>query len=1234
LGAVSVSSTGLTLSWDAPTGAPLAGAFVQLVDLTANTLTASYYLGVATSATVPATFDPSHQYGLRISGVQPVTGGTTGSFAAPYSVGPPSAAQPIPTTAPALTAASCSEQGLAARWTAPASAANTPQPRYEIVLLDGGKVVAVAPAGEVGGQLDTAALGTLSAPQVSVRMSYGSFTGPIASTLALYPLAPQLLAVSVTGAGPVTITAQLASAGALPTGGSLIATLYANGVAGPTQTLASATGTVSWSGVAITAGTNYSIGVATQVAVGTQQSLGTPSPRLSTPLIAPSTVSGSYDGQYVSIDLAFAAETGVDGYQVALAGSGGGTLTVQAGSQLPITFAANLDLGQAWTATVTPRLGIVTARSAGSAVGLPVVVQPSLSTVSYDGSDLFVQWSAAVLPYLSGYQVVVAGGPTLTTGAQQTSCTLPLTPAQAAAASVTVTGSSPLRTSAPSTAVSVLASSIEVSSVVVGATVVATWTASPTPPAVQACLLLGESVSSTLSGATATGVSFTAPTPAGQPFRLQARAVSADGVSIGPACAPVELILSAPAIESGYLDGSGQLSLRWNPVNPFGVTGYRLLATPTSGQPASLLVSGDGYDGPAPAAFGQPGTLSITPVSARCTGPAATAAIAQPGSISTASYANSQLTVTASLAGAGAGDTSWIEVLVNGVVTARQVVTGTGQPSYQLPVALPAGAAASARVSVVGPSTLAPASASAAVPTELPQLRSAAYDGSTLHVAWQPTGQAGVTGYLITVAGASVAAVYAAGAGTATAAVPAALSYPFSSQLLVSVAAVAGAPGGATSIQGPPSPGLAPTLAGSSYSAAVTAAGDPPYLYRRGDYQSLAQVTGKPIVIYLAKPFTAAANPTVPATGSPVFQLSPSADGSALPYQLTLSSEVWSSLGSSPVRTGLHDSYVQFLSDVESAGVFSWAIGLLRQLIAEAMPQTFEEVLYYRYGYWRSDSMRVLDLMPGTRLQLSNALYQAVVGGASEKNGFLALGNETMEVVDAIPQGGAGTLPAGAGRILSLDAFLSLAYPGGGAGSSGHPVAAGPIDFFDDQNRQSYYRLFYPAAFPASGSNGSTSLTSNITLIGTTSWATLASITQQYASTGSFPSGIDYFATYFRGRAGLTPLINVTVQGESRWTAVGTSVRQALASVGLAPYYGGDGGDALSLLRASANLFGYPSPGGGLSLDPVNLTGSDLAGLAPLYWPLDMPLVGGDQVGLRQLSQSLAASSSMQRPLA
>ncbi len=1212
-----VTPAGLTATWDTAAISSATGGCLEIVDLTSSELAGSGYLGPAQSASLTASFAAGHSYGLRISAVLPAAGSAAGTFTAPFSYGPPTQPQPIPTAGPTLTRLSCGAAGVAAQWTAPPVPPDSAPARYEILLLDGTKLIGSAPAGASGGQFSTTELSALADPRLAARVSYGDFVGPIGDGAPLYPIAPRIISVTVTGDSSATITAELAGPGPLPGGGVLLATLYRDGVPDSTQTLASATGSVSWTNVPVIAGVGYDLEVALRVDTAGAQSLGAPSPRLGVPLIAPSGLVAAYDGQLVSIDLAFPAGQPVDGYRVTLSGSGGGQHLVLTGPQLPITFARNLDLGQTWTAEVVPLLGVVAARPATGQVGLPVLAAPVLTSVGYDGAALSLQWTAARLPYLTGYRVAVSGEPDLVVGGQQTSCVLPLQPARAAGASVTVTGLSAMRESAASPPVPVLTSSIEVASVTVDGSVVARWSAEPAPPAVRAVLMLGGSVVATVPDATATGVSFAVPAPAGQPFTLVAGAVSTDGVATGPACAPVPLILTAPTIASGVLDGTGQLSLRWDPGNSFGVTGYRLTATPATGEPASLLVTGSGFDGPVPAAFSAPGTLTVTPVGERCTGPSATARVLPAVAVSSADYADGRLRVTTDLSAAGPGDTSRLDVLVNGALLARQLLAGPAQPPFTLPVALPSAATAAVRVSIDGPATLAPPAAPLIVPTRVPVVLEAAYDGSALHVRWTPTGEPGVTGYLVSVPGTSAPDSYVAGADSDCAAVTVSLAYPFPSGVAASVRAVAGAPGSGSSGQGRPSAGLAPSPAGSDYAVTVAQAGQPPCLYRRGRYQSQAAVTGQPIVLYLAKPFSGADNPTVPASGSPVFQLTPE-PGAALPYRLTIGADVWN-VGTSPVRSALRDSYNQFLADVESAGVTPWAIGLLRQLIAQAMPQTFEEVLFYRYGYWRSDSLRVVDLMPGTRLQLSAALYQAPVSGANDRNGFTATGNAILDLVEAIPQGGAGTLPAGAGRILSVDALFSSVYPGSGTGRAVSPTAAGPIDFFTDNNRQSYYRLFYPPTFPASGSNGATTLTSNIALIGTTSWTTLNTITAHYAATGSFPSAVSCFSTYFRGRAGLTPLVNLSIQGESRWVALGTSVRQALTSIGLAPYAGGTGGGLLSLRRASANLFSHPDPDDGLALDQVDLTGADLDGLTPMYWPLDMPLVGGDQLSVRQL---------------
>ncbi|HJV40105.1 hypothetical protein, partial [Caulobacter sp.] len=1167
--ALEVTATGLTFTWDNPSGAAIAGAYLQIFDNTTHALTPYYYLGVGPAGAVTATFTAGHDYRVSISAVQPVSGGTTGAFGAPYTTGPATTAQPIPTGAPQLTRASCDEGEIAVQWTTSAPPVGAAPATYDLLLLDGANLVAMAGAGAVGGQLTAGQLSTLTSPKVAGRISYGAFAGPIGTGLSLNALAPQILGVIVTGsAQAAVISAQLAAPGALPTGGALVATLYANGVAGQTQTLNAASGQVAWSALVPAANTAYEIDVALVVTAGGQTSQGPRSPRLAVPLTTPQSLVASYDGQTVTIDLA--ATAAADSYSAVLTATGASPVTVQVGGQLPISFTTNLDLSKAWSAVVTPTIGrVVALPSASATLALPTVTAPSLTVVDYDGQTLRLQWTAAVLPFLTGYTVTVAGLGAFAVSGGQTAYDLPLTPAQATTATVKVAGVSALRTTADSATVAVIASLATITQVTPGASVTASWTVTNGPAAaVRGELLIGETLAALVVDVSTTGCSFTAPTPANQPFRLRARVTDAAGLAVGPPSPAVDLLLQAPVLRSVYI-ADGQMSLGWDPPAQGLTSSFDLTATPTLGAAASLVVTGSGYQGPAPAAFAAPGALTLAAVDAVGSGPAAQATLEAPCTITAAAYDGANLSVSTTLTGA-AQDSYWFEVSVDGAILSRKIAVGSAAASVSLPLVLPKGASAGLRVIGVGPTSPSPASAPAAVASQSPTALAAEYDGANLHVSWTPVPGDGVGGYLVSVSNAGAQDLYVPGALTALAAVPVPnLTYPWGTNIKVTVRAVSSAPTdtGQPYVQGAPSLAIAPTLAGHAYSSGVGAAGEPPYLYRRGAYQSLADVTDKPIVLYLPKPFTGSDNPSIPESGATTFQLAPASGDPPLPYQLTLSADVWTSLGASAVRSDLRSTYVAFLSAVEDTGVYPWAIGLIRQIIAEAMPQTFEEVLYYRYGLWRSDSLRVVDLTPGARLQLSGALYQSIVGGSSPKNGFLATGAEGLDLFDVIPQGGAGALATGAGRSLSVDAFLSLIYPGGGGPANSRPVAAGPIDFFDDQNRQPYYRLFYPSQPSGSGSTGSTALEANITVIGAMSWKTLAAITDNYAQYGTFPTGVDYFATYFRGRSSLTPQIQVSVQGQPRWVTLGASVRQALSSQGLAPCFGGGGGGTLSMLR-------------------------------------------------------------------
>ncbi|WP_350334298.1 hypothetical protein [Coralliovum pocilloporae] len=1230
---LTVTSSGFDFSWDIPSGSQIGGIYLQLINLTKNALTGDYYLGSDANASVSASL-ATDSFAVRISPIQPITGTSTGGFASPYSIGPPSPPQIIPAHAPTLSAISFDGNRAEATWTAPTVPAGTivTLPRYELMLLSGTSVVMSAMGGATGGALVTGDISTVASPSLAARTIYDSFVGANGTSIALGALAPEPVSVSVTSASQKSsIAATFATPSALSTSNQLVATLYTNGVAGTPQTLSAAPATVTWSNISPAADSVYAIEARMVTSTNSKTSTGPASSPVSIPLATPTVSAADYDGEILTLDLAFASETAADGYAITVT-DGTTPQHFTAGPSMPVRIPCNLDLSKTWSVTARPTIGIIQGTiSASHSVTLPTLAAPVLKSVVYDGEQLHLAWSAASLPYLDGYLVKVAHGSTnkltVTTGSE-TVLSIPLAKADAAGAAVTVTGTSALRNSAASTAVDLITDVITMGlATVTASTVTATWTTAGSGT-VEALLTIDGTVVDTPSGATATGVSFTTPSDKTQKYGLQARLISADKIAAGPLSGAAELILQTPALLSAELGTSG-MDLAWTADDTAAIETYELKATTSASHTASVTVDGTRYSGPTPAEFLEAGTLTITPKNAHCTGPARSVSILAQASVSSGSYDGKTLSLHADVGAVSQGNIYWLDVFADGGLLARKSFVATANPFAQpftIDVGIPDGAAVTARITGIGPHSLTPGSADMAVPSSIPTLTSAAYDGSKLHVAWQPKPGPGTGGYVVSVAGGSPAIpdTYVSGANSASTAITtSSISYPFGANVAVSIRAASGQNGSAATVTGQPGTAQKPVLAGYGYGTGVKAAGDPPYLFRSGTYQTLNDVSGNVIELYLPKPFTGSANPTVSSTSANAFKLSPSPSGSALPYKLTIGTDAWTTLGSNGVRTSLRTSYIGFLNDVEDTGVFPWAIALLRQMIAEAMPQTFEEVLYYRYGLWHDNSLRVADLTPGTRLQVSNAVYQSPVGGTNEKNGYVATGTEIMDLASAIPQSGASTLAAGPNRSLSVDTFLSLMYPGSGTGTDKTPVAAGAIDFFDGQNRQAYYRLFYPADFLSSGSTGSNSAESNVALAGAATWKKLDTITQAYATSGTFPNSNDYFLTYFRGRSAITPLINIAIQSEQRWVPLGTTVRQLLSAQGLAPYFGGNGGDQIAMTRASANLFAYPDIAPSLSLDPINLTNSDLGNLTPLYWPLDMPVVGGDQISLKG-SQTVA----------
>jgi hypothetical protein len=576
----------VAFTWEAPGGTAVAGIQVMLVDLSAAggpSFTEFFFNGTGSPASFPATLVPGHDYAILHSAVQPLQPQAGGGFSPLQTFGPQVGPVPIPTKAPVLSQAAIEAGTVAAHWTAPTlPAGSAVDPQYDLLLLDGSAVVGVAAAGPAGGQAAAAALASAARPQVAARMRFGAFSGPAGPAFPVYPVAPSIGAVFVSGSeGTALIEANLSYPAPLPAGGSLVATLYVNGSTGPSQTLEQSAGQVRWSGVAVDPGSVYEVSVSLVVTVpatggeGGGTSLGPSSPRLTVPLTAPQNVIASYDGQTLWVEFLFDAHGAVDGYLLKLTADGVQPQLIRAGPAVPIAIPLDLDISKAWEATVVPLVGIVEATPVLVPVTPPTVAPPNLVSLDYDGATLVARWSAATLPFLSGYRVSVTNARPIVVGAGEASCAIPLSPGAAKGASATVTGLSPLRETAASAPLAIMSELPSVTSIAVdpasgGAK--AGW--APAAGATRYRLRLtqdGEATEFYLDG-TARTYSFTPLAGSATALSLAAVADGGGARSTGPFGPAAPLPPAAPSIASTAFAGD-RLELAWTPVA--GALGYR-----------------------------------------------------------------------------------------------------------------------------------------------------------------------------------------------------------------------------------------------------------------------------------------------------------------------------------------------------------------------------------------------------------------------------------------------------------------------------------------------------------------------------------------------------------------------------------------------------------------------------------------------------------------------------------
>jgi len=486
------------------------------------------------------------------------------------------------------------------------------------------------------------------------------------------------------------------------------------------------------------------------------------------------------------------------------------------------------------------------------------------------------------------------------------------------------------------------------------------------------------------------------------------------------------------------------------------------------------------------------------------------------------------------------------------------------------------------------------------------------YDGTDLNVAWSPAPEA--TGYTVSVLAAGAATPAASASAGATAS---SLSFaPGLTDDQKTYSVVVQVRSGQSS--GPPSPAL-DFFAPAWFPSRVPASTAYPYVFPA---QTLAQATattlgqsGPDVVVYLGD--VGAGNPLqgLPVTQGP-FTLAASG-GTTRPYRLTIAGTgaAWT-FGASAIRSDLAGDCVEFLKAVENAGGVPWGISQLQLVIARAMPQTFQELLYYSYGLTFPGPGALygsVDLRPGMVLRVASSDYMAV-GGTSSSTWLAGYTGTTVNDYEVGSYQGAG------GWMVGMDAFIAQLVANGALTVNPPPTdvsaaqeggLAESADLFYPSFQQPFYRLFIPSSLLSASQSGSTSTAANFVLAAADNYTALT-------TSVNVPGGAGAVA-YFRGRSVLKVLIRVRLDGSELLVPVGTTVANLLDRLAGQPTSAAAPLVGLELTRSLGPVAFEEAA----DLDagrswPVQLAWDGLQVYGPAWNALSMPLLHGDSLTLQR----------------
>ncbi|TND08821.1 MAG: hypothetical protein FD123_1675, partial [Bacteroidetes bacterium] len=434
--------------------------------------------------------------------------------------------------------------------------------------------------------------------------------------------------------------------------------------------------------------------------------------------------------------------------------------------------------------------------------------------------------------------------------------------------------------------------------------------------------------------------------------------------------------------------------------------------------------------------------------------------------------------------------------------------------------------------SITGPATVPEPLISAA-----PVIEESYYDGSVLTVKWGAIPQEVVTGYII--------GINSTNYNVATNSLVLPVAFTPGTSYSMSVIA-----SGNKAI-GPESSTVNPYVVDPAFYFSAYTQNVAPYLYPSATQPpATAAFTLYLPQLFNTPPGTLPSGLTDPSTLIPPLPNSPfvmSTTGNALlPYKITvaLTSDAFIFSASQPgIRPQLQADYLAFVTQLETVagGLLPGAIPFIQQIVARSFPLTYDETLYYGYGY--NPGSRYVNLQSGMRLTLSFEEYQFTSTSQSTlQNGYVGSGSSSYILGSYLSNNTPGSQVQDVGFTNFLSRIINSVESNTGGGG-------GVLDYYVNNFRQPWMRLIYPATFPSADKTGTSSLNQNVILLAAPTYTALDNATTTLINGGSVPAGV--YATFLRGRVVLVPEIQVNVNGMYMWLPLGITIRQ------LADQFGG-----------------------------------------------------------------------------